>query len=599
MELQIGCRPKGMIRACAACFLLAAILSFPGVGFASGNIDALLARAEGARNVDAKEFQDTLAQLRSIREKATATQADHIDLLGAYGCILEGDHAKAIKVASQLFKGARDVNIRFRAGLLVTNSAAAIRDFPLGLRYLTTTLALDAGNVEPNLRQTALGVSALLHNQLGQYSLGKHYAERLLLQRSTPRNRCVAKQLRLEALYGLGSWAKSDDEVDEAIADCDAQGEAIASNLLRGYLARHFVSLGQVSRAVELLESHLPEVEETRYPYLIGEINGLLAEYKLMMGDPDAADRHAQAVLERGEKDVHSLPVVTAHRVQYETALKRGDIAIALGEYRKYAEADKARLDEIKAREFAFQLSRHELQQKNQAIELLEKQNEVLTLQQQVSQASVQNSRLLLTLLGLVITAIALWAYKVKRVQVAFRRQAEVDGLTGISNRSHFRENAEALLQKCAGAGREASLVLLDLDYFKQINDTHGHAVGDWVLQQVAVACKAACREGDVCGRLGGEEFGILSCGSDMDAARRIAQRVRENLAAIDTTVIGQPVTASFGLTTSGRSGHAFEAMFTHADAAMYQAKAGGRDRVRAFGEDGVASATVLELVRG
>ncbi|GAB3746010.1 hypothetical protein GCM10028795_06980 [Lysobacter olei] len=285
--------------------------------------------------------------------------------------------------------------------------------------------------------------------------------------------------------------------------------------------------------------------------------------------------------------------------MQYETALKRGDIAIALGEYRKYAEADKARLDEIKAREFAFQLSRHELQQKNQAIELLEKQNEVLTLQQQVSQASVQNSRLLLTLLGLVITAIALWAYKVKRVQVAFRRQAEVDGLTGISNRSHFRENAEALLQKCAGAGREASLVLLDLDYFKQINDTHGHAVGDWVLQQVAVACKAACREGDVCGRLGGEEFGILSCGSDMDAARRIAQRVRENLAAIDTTVIGQPVTASFGLTTSGRSGHAFEAMFTHADAAMYQAKAGGRDRVRAFGEDGVASATVLELVRG
>jgi diguanylate cyclase (GGDEF)-like protein len=317
-----------------------------------------------------------------------------------------------------------------------------------------------------------------------------------------------------------------------------------------------------------------------------------------MLGDTAGAERDARAALSEAGNGAYSLPLVTAHKVLYEIALRRNDQAGALGHYRRYAEADKARLDEIKAREFAFQLSRHELQQKNQAIELLQKQNEVLKLQQEVSKASARNTQLLLLLLAMVLAAIGMWAYKVKRVQVAFRRAAEVDGLTGLSNRRHFRQNAEALLQRCAGAGRESSLVLLDLDHFKHINDRHGHAVGDWVLQQVAVAIQAACREGDVCGRLGGEEFAILSCGSDIEAARRIAQRCSEHLAAIDTSVIGRPVTASFGCTTSARSGYAFESMFAHADAAMYQAKAGGRDRVRAYGEGGVGPAAVLELVR-
>jgi diguanylate cyclase (GGDEF)-like protein len=267
--------------------------------------------------------------------------------------------------------------------------------------------------------------------------------------------------------------------------------------------------------------------------------------------------------------------------VLYEIALRNNDLATALSEYRLYAEADKARLDEVKAREFAFQLSRHELQQKNQSIELLQRQNEVLRLQQEISKKSALNNRLLVAMLLMVLGVGAYWAYKIKRVQVMFRRQAQVDSLTGVSNRRHFREQAEAQLARCSSSNREAALVLLDLDNFKRINDRYGHATGDWVLKQVATACQASCREGDLFGRLGGEEFAILTCGGDLHAAERIAQECRKQLAAIDTSQFDDEVpviTASYGCATTRLCGHDFENLFMHADRAMYRAKEAGRD---------------------
>lgn len=564
-----------------AAFLIA-LLALPSLAAASVDLDKVLEKAESVRSSNPKEFGTLLKELEESSEKATAAQRERLDLLRAYSKIYQGRHDLAIEGASKLFESAKDPNLKFRAGLLVANSAALTRDFSLGLRYLANTLALDKGNISPDLRQTALGVAAVLHNQLGQYALGQYYAERLLEQSPSPRNRCAAKALQLEAMYGLNSWVKSEMEVSTAIADCDAQGEAIATNLLRSYLARHWVTQGQTKRAIDLLESHLEEVEATNYPRLIGEIHGLLAEYKLNSGDNASAEEHATGALQKGAKDAYSLPLVTAHKVLYEVALRRGNLRAALDEYRQYAEADKARLDEVKAREFAFQLSRHELQQKNQAIELLSRQNEVLTLQQEISKKSAQNNQLLVAMLLLVMGVGAYWAYKIKRVQMMFRKQAQVDSLTGVSNRGHFRQEAETHLARCKAQGKEAALVLLDLDNFKHINDRHGHATGDWVLKQVAEACRAACREGDLFGRLGGEEFAILTCGGDLQTAERIAEQCREQLAAIDTASIEHvlPITASFGCATTRLSGHVFENLFMHADRAMYRAKAEGRDRV-------------------
>lgn len=564
---------------------LGLLMGLPGAG-AADNPDQLLAQADAVRSSNPKAFLDLIASLDKLAAQLTPTQARHLRLLHAYSEIYSGRHDLAIDQAEKVFDESPEPDLKMRAGLLVANSAAVTRDFSLGLRYLSQSMALE-NKVGADLRQVAVAVAAILHNQLGQYALGQYYAERMLAMDPTPRNRCVGHQLQVEALYGLGSWVKDDETVNAAIADCDAQHEAIASNLLRADLARHWAAQGQAQRAIDMLESHLADVEATKYPRLIGEIHGLLAEYRLMAGDINGAEQNARSALAKGAKDAYSLPLVTAHKVLYEVALRRGNLPGALAEYRAYAEADKARLDEIKAREFAFQLSRNELQQKNQAIQLLSKQNEVLRLQQEVTKKSAQLSNLLIGLLGFVLVMGGYWAFKVKRVQMRFRHLAQTDALTGICNRAHLRQQAEAALAQCSARGKPVGMLVFDLDNFKTINDRHGHATGDWVLERVAKAIGSACREGDLFGRLGGEEFGLVLPDRDTAATERMAEDCRAALAAIDTVAMGErfTITASFGCVDTDFAGYDYERLLALADEAMYSAKHGGRDCVRRYGD--------------
>lgn len=528
-------------------------------------------------------------RLDSLASKATVAQNHHLRLLHAYSEGFRGHFDSAIEIAKTLYAETDDPMLRLRASLLIANSAAATRNFFLGLDHLERSLeAVGGPDADPALREQALVVATIVYNQFGKFELSRNYAEQLLSLSPQPRSRCIVLQQRLSALEGLNRWPTDPAEVEQAINDCLAQGEQVMVNLIRADQAKSLARAGRTEDARALLSEHMKSAEATGYARLIGEFHSLFAEYLLDGGDLAGAKANAEAVLRTGSNNTASLPRVNAYKVLYEVALRSGRLEDALNNYRQYAQADKTYLDDVMARELAFQQIRNEVQQKDQAIALLSKQNEVLKLEQQVAHTSAQNTRLLLLLLGVVLAGIGYWAYKIKRVQMAFRRQAQTDGLTGISNRRHFRDAADAQLKRCGESGREAALVLLDLDNFKLINDRHGHAAGDWVLKQVAEACKAVCRDGDLCGRLGGEEFGILSCGGDADAARRIADRCRERLAAIDASQVGhdQRITASFGCTTSRRSGYVFETMFTDADTAMYRAKGSGRDRVVLHADD-------------
>ncbi|KAB8193362.1 diguanylate cyclase [Lysobacter maris] len=556
----------------------------------------LLEQADAVRSTDPARFGAALDEVDKRAGELSEPQRQHLRLLQAYRLGYGGQYPAAIGLAQDVFQSAADGPVKFRAGLLLANSAATTRDFSLALKSLENTIALPSEGIPQELIEQAQLVAGIIYNQLGQHEKTLQFATSVQQMEASERSRCFASQLQYEALANLQPERSGEriPRIREAIAACEAIGEAVASNLMRINLARSMAAQGDKSGAIATLQAHTEEVEKTRYPRLVAEFHSTLAAYLIDEERLDAAATHARAALEASRANTHSLPRVSAYRILYEIALARHDIPQALDNYRHYAEADKAYLDDVKVRELAVQQIRNEVQQKDQAIALLSKQNEVLKLEQQVAHTSAQNTRLLLLLLGVVLAGIGYWAYKIKRVQMAFRRQAQTDGLTGISNRRHFRDAADAQLKRCGESGREAALVLLDLDNFKLINDRHGHAAGDWVLKQVAEACKAVCRDGDLCGRLGGEEFGILSCGGDADAARRIADRCRERLAAIDASQVGhdQRITASFGCTTSRRSGYVFETMFTDADTAMYRAKGSGRDRVVLHADDATPTPT-------
>ncbi|MBA3890925.1 MAG: GGDEF domain-containing protein [Gemmatimonadaceae bacterium] len=165
-------------------------------------------------------------------------------------------------------------------------------------------------------------------------------------------------------------------------------------------------------------------------------------------------------------------------------------------------------------------------------------------------------------------------------------RRARIDSLTGLSNRRAFEEHLQRIIAETDRFGGCGSLVLVDLDHFKSVNDTYGHQAGDQVLRQVARALTDGVRTVDVCARYGGEELAILLPQTGIDGARDLAERLRVAIADKVVRVNGEEirVTASFGVASYPDPVKVKESLFPAADRALYAAKHDGRNCVRSAG---------------
>ena len=179
-------------------------------------------------------------------------------------------------------------------------------------------------------------------------------------------------------------------------------------------------------------------------------------------------------------------------------------------------------------------------------------------------------------------------ALRTKRYHDLLARRAQIDGLTGLWNRSYFDRRLDEETAAVQRYGRKLSLVLLDVDHFKRVNDTYGHPFGDRVLQLVGEAMHRALRTVDAPCRYGGEEFAVVLTQTDLAGAMIVAERLRTAVAALGLTHRGTPVhvTASCGVAAGELVAPASRCtaalLVEMADEALYAAKQGGRDRVSA-----------------
>ena len=171
-----------------------------------------------------------------------------------------------------------------------------------------------------------------------------------------------------------------------------------------------------------------------------------------------------------------------------------------------------------------------------------------------------------------------------KLLQIALEQQASLDPLTRALNRVRFEESATIEMLRSGRAGYKMSLVMADMDHFKSINDTLGHAAGDAALKAFGEVARSCLRATDLFGRWGGEEFLMLLPDTGPTGAKRLSERIRGRLEKFAFPK-RMRVTVSLGV-AGRRSGESFAAMLERADAAMYAAKQGGRNRVVADAED-------------
>jgi diguanylate cyclase (GGDEF)-like protein len=197
-------------------------------------------------------------------------------------------------------------------------------------------------------------------------------------------------------------------------------------------------------------------------------------------------------------------------------------------------------------------------------------------------------------------TAVFLLSLVRERSEAASRAAATIDSLSGIANRSALLERAERIMERCRRDNAPVSVVMFDLDRFKTVNDTYGHAVGDDVIKRFCEVTADMLRPNDIFGRMGGEEFAVVLPGAGIEAAAVRADRIRASFATSCRFVKGYPVnaTVSAGVAASDYAQErTLSALLESSDKALYCAKAAGRNRVeRAHEGAGRGLASVIRV---
>ncbi len=198
-----------------------------------------------------------------------------------------------------------------------------------------------------------------------------------------------------------------------------------------------------------------------------------------------------------------------------------------------------------------------------------------------VTETTAENGEMLCVFTD--ITALGANGRALRQARDRAQREALTDELTHLSNRRHLLDRLNALL--ASGGHHELAVVLLDLDHFKRINDTHGHEVGDRVLKHFAAQLQSHIRRDDVAGRFGGEEFMLALPGATLDNAQaaldRLFETVRNSRPCPELPALRYTCSGGLALALPGESSHA---LLRRVDAALYQAKGDGRDRYAVAG---------------
>lgn len=185
-----------------------------------------------------------------------------------------------------------------------------------------------------------------------------------------------------------------------------------------------------------------------------------------------------------------------------------------------------------------------------------------------------------------VILVMTLFSNEIESNEAKLIRQAKTDSLTGIANRHCFFEQGNLMFDSSIHLERPFSLIILDFDYFKAINDKYGHFVGDLCLTEISKVINEQCRKNDLFARIGGEEFAIALPDTTIQEANQVAEKMRIAIENHKIPVVGESnftCTASFGITTKRSHHDGLKYLLVQADKALYLAKEQGRNRVQQF----------------
>jgi diguanylate cyclase (GGDEF)-like protein len=580
-EAQVRIDPQA-----SALMAAQALAQLGPAGDVDQRVQALLILCEHEAERERAMALDRLAQARALiaRVQRRGLQAR---LLGCEGELREydGDSAGALTLFEQAVLAAEqaaDAEALAQA-LYHRGYLRGVRgEYANGLSDLKRAATLYDELDRPAHRTTVHNGIAIVYNRMGDAEQARHfYTSALRYQQSAglKREQAVTWHNLGRVHENLGNRDAADEAFGQALAiSRELEYPRGQAHALRG-LAGVMNARGQPVAALALLDQAALLQRGLIDERLRGQIQlERGAAYRLQRRLPEsrAALGEALAVFERAASPAERARVhEELSRLYSEHALWR--------EAHDQHVAFKAVSDALLRRQIddRFAALKADADRSAQALQMSLLQREQRATQVALDQARLagrlRNTTIALAALGAALLALLAW--RLRRTSLAMRHLALTDELTGLPNR---RDVLQRLDQMLARGGR-CALLIVDLDHFKRINDTHGHAAGDGVLRAAAAVLRDAGRAPIAMGRLGGEEFVLVLPDADLASATALAERVRRAIEGADVAawVPDGHVTTSVGVTI-GAPGELASDLLRRADRALYQAKARGRNRVEA-----------------
>lgn len=548
-----------------------------------------LDRIESLRTADHPRFEQMLAQIHRESPRLTTTEQWHLRYLDAYETLYQGDVVKSEPQLREIIDHSGDATLKAKASALLLDNLGLSRRYEEAFELANRLTATLPEVKDPQARVLLLSDLSQMLDFAGQIDLAIQYAR--MAEDAVPPGETVCRPLSMEvaALSNGKRLTSTSTILQRAIDTCVAARQPVVANTMGLVLGSLYIDENQPAKALAVFDRIDPDVLASHYyPHILSaQVERAQAYEKL--GRDDEASKAALAAVAMSHPGDISEWLQTAYELLYRIEKKQGNASAALRYYEQYVIQDKAYLNDTSARTLAYQTVQQHVLAKKLETEELSKQNNILRLQQALDTKAVETSRLYIVLLLMALASIVLWLFRLKRSQLDFKRLSHSDGLTGIFNHQHFIGEADRVLRLLEKKHGHACLISIDLDHFKQVNDTHGHAMGDAVLRHTVALCQIQLRPADLFGRLGGEEFGILlhECSRErgMDIANRIRIAIGASPMEKDGCVIS--ISASVGLASTDASGYELLRLCMEADAALYRAKRAGRNRVIADTERG------------
>ena len=519
----------------------------------------------------------------------------------------------------------RDVGGQIRFGLCEANYIDGSGQTSQSITVVESALALARKHNDPRLLAQTLAHRGSLRSLLGQQAAA--LTDFLEAQRVY-----AGAGLRKEAEAGLGDiasayrrmgdHAKAMEYLRQSMAFAERQGDPGLQSVALLQIAFLHQDLGRYDEALEVLRRAIDVAAGHGLEYEVAAAHLAMASALVKKGDFSGAetalatarisferlgDRSNEAMLQllegmvlagRGD-DVQALDHYDRAtrafdadpnlRYQVDLYAARALSHEALGDYRAAMDDlklertgrrklyDDARTQQSLLLQYQFDTARRDLENARLQAERRSQQQrlEVVERANRWQLVALTSSGLLMVLL------LALFLRQWRNMR-QINRLALTDALTGVANRRHIEVAAEQAVTHARSSSEPMAVITFDLDWFKRINDGHGHAGGDQVLVRVARACEAVLRQNDLLGRIGGEEFIVLLPNTSPDAALLVAERLRDSVHRLDLSDIAENlgVTISLGLAMLRTQDDGVHDVIDRADAALYRAKEAGRNRV-------------------